>query len=217
MTESYSLGEVAAYFSKAAKACGMNWGFMEEAGRTARDLAELGLPGPELLFAHLTTLRGQCHADHLPDMNLTPWLSRSGRLCPIATAVSVTDAWSVGGQATDLQLKGVAYPLLMVPQLWLWVRSRQYPVSVNWQGVEVVILSDGIATDADDSLFCSFADRVQLTGTGSRQATLRPHITRYAVDEEVWKQVVSMAFETFVPASEASRRGAGVGMLDNDE
>ena len=53
-----TLAETESYLRKAARACGLDWGIAEEAGKAARWLAAFDLPGPELLLAHLQHLAG---------------------------------------------------------------------------------------------------------------------------------------------------------------
>ena len=48
-----SLPEIESLVVKAARGAGYNWGIAEEAGFAVRWLARTGLPGPEILLAHL--------------------------------------------------------------------------------------------------------------------------------------------------------------------
>ena len=38
----------------------------------------------------------------------------------------------------------------------------------------------------------------------------------YTVDDDIYKRIDELAFETYVPASDESRAGAGAGLTDND-
>jgi hypothetical protein len=58
MTYNLTLAETESYLRKAARACGLDWGIAEEAGKAARWLAAFKLAGPETLLAHLQQIDG---------------------------------------------------------------------------------------------------------------------------------------------------------------
>ena len=59
MSYNFTLAEVESYLRKAARACGLEWGIAEEAGKAARWLAAFNLPGPEIMLAHLRHLQAR--------------------------------------------------------------------------------------------------------------------------------------------------------------
>ena len=72
MSYKLTLAETEFYLRKVARACGLDWGIAEEAGKAARWLAAFKLPGPETLFAHLQHLAGQDYAAFIPDCASSP-------------------------------------------------------------------------------------------------------------------------------------------------
>ena len=48
------------------------------------------------------------------------------------------------------------------------------------------------------------------------EAGLRPSTRAYEIDEDIFKKINRLAFQTYVPASKESRAGAGAGLTDND-
>lgn len=194
----------------------MSWGLAEEAGFAARRLAGCRLPGPEMLLLHLDSLRGRDHRQDFPQVTTSPWRAVSGRLCPVAAAVSLTDRGHDLMNNDPLRLDGIAFPLLMTPQLGLWVRQHRRPVRLRWRGSEVTVLEHGLAINGLSDIACPFAESLVLTVTEDCPATHVPGSDHYPVDAQTWSRVVSLTFETFAPASRQSRDGAGAGMLDND-
>ena len=113
MSYKLTLAETESYLRKAARACGLDWGIAEEAGKAARWLAAFKLPGPETLLAHLQNLAGQDYSDFVPNCSAQPWQSNAGPLCPIITGAALADrsAQMLEGRIFELGL--TAYPLLL--------------------------------------------------------------------------------------------------------
>jgi hypothetical protein len=216
VADGYSLGELASYYRMASKACGMHWGLMEETGWSVRYLADLGLPGPQLLLSYAKSLKGRDITQDFPRVNTQPWSAPSGRLCPIASAASLTDRGEWLGTSEDKVLESVAFPLLMVGQIQLWVQQYRKPLQVSWENQDIVILKQGLSIRDTTNIASPFSPEVVVRLAENRPVTHRPRSCHYPLDHDSWSEVSALALETFVPASVESRSGAGAGLLDND-
>jgi hypothetical protein len=91
-------------------------------------------------------------------------------------------------------------------------------IEVSWSGVRIVFRGDSIDRDADnDALAADLVDGVLVRAAHSTvdNAMVASHMSR-AVDTESWDALTHLAHRTLVPASDASRAGAGGQSRDSD-
>jgi len=212
-----TLAEAEAYLRKAARAVGLDWGLAEEAGKAARWLAAFGLPGPETVLAQLESLRGAGYAGFIPDCARRPWQAAGGLLCPVVTGAALADRSAQLVAGKEFELGRTAYPLLLVAILGQAARHHDVAFATRWAGVQVNCFGDGlqILGDRDDLLLAETA-AVRCSRDDSAEAELRPSTLAHEIDEATFKRIDTLAFQTYVPASEASRAGAGPALTDND-
>ena len=212
-----TLAETESYLRKAARACGLDWGITEEAGKAARWLAAFKLPGPETLLAHLQNLAGRDYSAFIPDCSAQPWQSSAGPQCPIITGAALADrsAQMLEGKIFELGL--TAYPLLLAATVGQAARCHGAVFTTAWAGVAVSCFENGLSIDGNrDDLLLS-----QVAAVSCRQNVLSapqqlPSTLAYAIDDDIFKRIDELAFQTYAPATEESRAGAGAGLTDND-
>ena len=217
MSYHITLAETEAYLRKAARACGLDWGIAEEAGKAARWLAAFNLPGPEIMLAHLQQLSGQDYREFIPDCTVDPWQAPGGLLCPVITGAALADrsAQMLDGKA--FHLAATAYPLLLAATVGQAARCHRRVFTTSWAGVRVSCFENGLSIDGErgdlqlaraESVTCQLDDLA-----GPQQL---PSTQAYKLDAAVFKQIDALAFKTYAPATAASRAGAGAGLTDND-
>jgi hypothetical protein len=217
MSYRLTLAEAESSLRKAARAVGLDWGLAEEAGKAARWLAAFDLPGPELMFAHLRRLDGADYAAFVPDCGNEPWNSPGGLLCPIVTGAALADrsARMVAGKA--FELGRTAYPLLLVATLGQAARHHATAFATRWADVQVNCFGDGLQIlGAREDLLLAETDAVSCALGEDAVAEIEASTLAYEIDEQAYRRIDALAFKTYVPASEASRAGAGAGLTDND-
>lgn len=217
MSYSLTLAEAEAYLRKAARAVGLDWGLAEEAGKAARWLAAFGLPGPETVLAQLERLKGVDYAACMPDCGREPWQGAGGLLCPIVTGAALADRAAQLVAGKEFAIGRTAYPLLMVAILGQAARYHRVAFATAWAGVQVNCFGDGLQILGErKDLLCGETDSVRCWRDESAVAEMHPSTLAYEIDEAVFKRIDALAFQTYAPATEASRAGAGPALTDND-
>ena len=193
----YSLSEIDAQCRKATRGAGFSWGHAEEAGKAARWLAMHELPGAALLAAYLAQYSN------------SPALFQE--MCPIVAGATICD----NGDAITTQavyFKQLAYPLLLLPYVAMLARARSLETALSWNGVRIVCNSKSIcildraelSTDGAKDVCCEVSENKQQVQQWQVAKTAGQFINN--VD---WRVLTGLAHHTCVPATEASRRGAG--------
>ena len=222
MSYALTLAEVESYLRKCARAVGLDWGIAEEAGKSARWLAAFDLPGPELMLAHLQQLGDKNYHDWIPalrglDCAVDPWSAAGGVLCPIVTGAALADRASLLLEGQTIRLSVTAYPLLLVATLGQAARFHDCVITTRWEGARVSSFAFDIALDGDSkAIQCEQTDAVECFVETGVQPQRKASTLAYSIDDDVFKRIDALAFTTYVPASEASRAGAGAGLTDND-
>lgn len=212
-----TLSEAESSLRKAARAVGLDWGLAEEAGKAARWLAAFKLPGPEIMLAHLQHIEGADYAGFIPDCGREPWQSPGGLLCPVVAGAALADRSARLVAGKELGLGRTAYPLLLAAALGQAARHHRTAFSVRWAGVQVNCFADGLQIiGARGDLLLAEADTVYCRRADDAVPEVSASTLACEIDDEAWRQIEALAFRTYVPASEASRAGAGAGLTDND-
>ena len=201
----YSLSEIDANCKKAARGAGLNWGYAEESGKTARWLAAHQLPGAALL------------AHYLPERAARPEIYQSKHApCPLLKGATLCDV----GVAEPLLPIEVVYPLLILPYLFQLSSASQTALHLSWEGADIYCQDDRVYLNETDNLLSASESRVLVNWLSDQEdgalknimADLEP-LTKVSMGQDVesshWQALESLAHHTYVPATEASRRGAG--------
>jgi len=212
-----TLAEAESSLRKAARAVGLDWGLAEEAGKAARWLAAFNLPGPEIALAQLERLAGVDYAAFAPKCGREPWQAAGGLLCPVVTGAALADRSAQMVAGKDYTLGRTAYPLLLVAILGQAARHHRVAFTTQWSRVRVTCFGDGLQIQGERAdLLLAECDAVGCGRDDAASVGMRPSTLAYEIDEAVYQRLDKLAFETYVPATEASRAGAGAGLTDND-
>lgn len=216
---SLSSNEVSALCMKAARGAGMSWGLAEEAGFAAAWLAQRGFDGPEHLHRHLVQAQGRSWQEMCPTVAFGDWQAPRGRaLCPISLGATLCDyAMLPEGVSVGCMIKigPVDHPVLLLPFLITCAETASVLLTLTWDGGSVCLGRDREAlVNAFHAL-----DRHHISLTLTAQSgTVAPAVTSTAphTSSDTINALNAMAMRTTVPASEASRAGAGSTTTDND-
>jgi hypothetical protein len=217
MSYRLTLVEAESYLRKAARACGLDWGIAEEAGKAARWLAAFDLPGPEIMLAHLQQLPAGEYRQCVPDCSKEPWQAPGGLLCPVITGAALADRSSqmLGGHC--FRLAATAYPLLLAATVGQAARCHRTVFTTAWAGVRVSCFENGLSIEGNrDDLLLERVDNITCQQDELSEPQQLPATRSYAIDYDLFKAIDQLAFQTYAPATEESRAGAGAGLNDND-
>ena len=214
-----SHNEVSALCMKAARGAGMSWGMAEEAGFAAGWLTARGIDGPGQLLAHLTAAQGRAWGDLCPQVAPGVWGAADGQaICPVVLGATLSDHATLpnGLTAAPITTGPVDFPLLVCPFLCAIASAAGGVVVAEWDGGSVEIDGQG-AISAQNLLALDGRTGVVLTlslRSGSTpQHALAPSP---AIAAKTIEALNAFALRTTVPASDASRAGAGATTSDND-
>jgi len=217
MTYNLTLAETESYLRKAARACGLEWGIAEEAGKAARWLAAFNLPGPEILLAHLQQIDGEDYQQFIPDCSTDPWQAPGGLLCPVITGAALADRSAQMIEGREFRLAATAYPLLLAATVGQAARCHRKVFTTAWAGVRVSCFENGLSVEGNlDDLQLARVDEVTCALDDLNRPRQLPSTLAYNIDPEVFKRIDALAFKTYAPATAESRAGAGAGLTDND-
>lgn len=217
MSYNLTLAETESYLRKAARACGLDWGIAEEAGKAARWLAAFNLPGPEIMLAHLQQLKGKDYRSFFPDCSDEPWQASGGLLCPIITGATLADRSAQMLEGMEFKLGPTAYPLLLAATVGQAARCHQTVFTTAWAGVRVSCFENGLSIEGNrDDLLLAEVDSVSCYRDDLSTPQQLPLTLAYVIDSTIFKRIDELAFQIYVPATEESRAGAGAGLTDND-
>ena len=208
---SWSLGEIAALATKAARGSGMDWGLADEAGYAVKWLQRRQLPGVAALCRYLSWRQAG---------EITIWpddTARDGHYCPIATGAAYGD----GVFGDDVQFARVRTPLLLIP--FISLRAANTPVCLSMENAVFVLTQDklGFSKNHTAILMDSSACQIYAASDDELPAMItiaNDAIPRVPVTASACITVLnSFAKNTYAPATESSRlAGAGAGLNDND-
>jgi len=207
----YSLSEIDAQCKKAARGAGLAWGYAEEAGKTARYLAALQLPGASLLAHYLPKYLQQPEQFQTPAA-LEAEAATLATLCPIQTAAYLCDKASSLTQHSQ-RLEQVTYPLLLLPSIMMISQSLQSAISLTWQGTQLICHQGMLWIAEQSSLDISLAQNLEIYALGEHETATEKGISAaplgQVINEADWQVLAKLAHNTYVAATEASRKGAG--------
>ncbi|WP_207100135.1 DUF3726 domain-containing protein [Paracoccus shandongensis] len=214
-----SCNETAALCFKAARGAGMAWGLAEEAAFATGWLCAHGIDGAGALLRHLDAVGDAGSGDLRPWPQPGYWRAgHKGILCPIRLGASLLDH---AGSAQDplaaaIRTDAVSMPVLLVPFLAEAGRRRGDTVQLSCR--ELVLALDKGPPDLPVLAALSRIPAAPLwlaPAAGTRPASA-PDAPLPGVAPGTVAALEAYALRITVPATEASRRGAGTGSNDND-
>lgn len=212
-----SRNEIEQLCQKAARGAGMSWGLAEEAGFAAGWLAMQGLDGPAALLAQLNAADGRAWDEICPVVGAREFRAADGgHLCPIALGSALCDHLALSQtQCDSLRIGPVTNPILLLPFLADMARTRQQGILMDWPGGTVTVGAAG-ATSGDIAALrrATLVEAHLKTATGPAPSAAGPP-TPPTVSADTLGGLNAFAMRTTVPASAASRAGAGAAG-DND-
>ncbi|MEB8387380.1 DUF3726 domain-containing protein [Rhodobacteraceae bacterium KMM 6894] len=210
---SWSLNEIGSLTRKAARGAGFSWGMAEEAGRAARWLAGVGLPGPEALADLLEATDGMAHGMLCPsDPTTKDWRASGGMLCPIAAGTALCDM--AGALAQARTLREVVQPLLLVPFVADAAGVSGRAQALTWPDAAFLFTKDLRGAIITTTPLARVVHLTQDAPTGLPPLACQ---LRYDLCPDVAARLTLLAERTYAPETDASRLGgAGAGLSDND-
>ena len=206
----YSLNEIDTHCKKAARGAGFEWGYAEEIGKAIRWLAAFELPGTAVLAAYLKE-HNDCPANFCqPDASNTKHIKAKGTgdLCPVLTGAWLCDS-AVIEKNSCIQIERLSFPLLLMPFLAQITDSIQQSLTFEYQSTRLQFSSGILNSNDNISLSCKLAENARLT-MNSRVIEGRPAAVIGQKTAKIdWELLNLYACKTYVPATEASRQGAG--------
>ena len=210
MKMTWSIGEIGALATKAARGSGLDWGLAEEAGYAVQWLQRRQLPGVMALCRYLSWRH---HG------NLTSWPDETGahgHYCPITVGAAYGD----GAFGDEAQFSRIKTPLLLIP--FVASRTTETPLEINIGSSRFYLAKGQIGFTNNDTAILGDAAPCQISIAISRP----PNITITSVSDlprvptsatACVSILERFAKNTYAPATEESRlAGAGAGLNDND-
>lgn len=233
----YSLNQIEHTVRKAARGSGLSWGVAEDAGRAARWLHMVDLPGVSLVASVLAEIdhsddqtRKVAQANVATDeshevMALKPI---HGRLSPLVVGPCIGD-WVNAIEAmsetneTEIAIENVVCPLLLAGYCGVAAQQTQLTLSIHWHDFQMRCAAKEMRY-LGEKIGSNFEPRIRVSNAESNDqnpcanATVKEsRIGSVEVDSESWRQLEMLSHQTYVEATESSRlSGAGAGLNDND-
>lgn len=214
-----SKNEIVALGTKAARGAGMEWGLAEEAGFAAGWLSVNGMDGARALLAHLERAQGRNWPQICPAVAWGEWRSTGdGPLCPVALGATLCDfAGLTDGLNADAPLLAgpVSQPVLLLPFLATIARQAGGPVSMEW-GEGQILVGPGRELAGQPTVLAELAEASLNLSIAPEPQEWSPPAIPIPTHRGTMAALTALAMRTTVPASAASRDGAGAGDTDND-
>ena len=234
----YSLSELEAHAKKAVRGAGFAWGYAEEAAKAVRLLAAHQLPGAVVLATYLAERAensGDAFAGPVVDDD---WVAADA-LCPVLSGAVLCDylygehrastplsprrkplnralsgaEWQNAkeGGGDTITLTDLAYPLLVLPYLLLLSRRLDCSFQINWEGVELACHQGRLVQVSvhEGALIVARAERFSCGLAAAADVGEEAGNRGQVIEDGAWQALNAFAYHTYVPATEASRRGAG--------
>lgn len=205
-----SLNETRALAQKAARGAGYPWGLAEEAAFATTWLCQRGQQGCEALVALLDAGFATDLSLHMPGSVEGTWVAQDA-LCPIATGASLSDAATRLLEA-PIQLRNIAIPIFVVPFVAQAAKTLNTALQMEWADQSTVVTTDAVRGSYPDQNTLGAVAISKHTG----QVPVTDIIYRVDCADNIYERLNAYAFKTYAPASEASRKGAGSALSDND-
>lgn len=212
-----SCAEIEALSLKAARGAGLSWGMAEEAGYGATWLEVRGLDGASTLLALLDLYDEGDLASLAPDVDDRIWRAKGTYLCPLAAGAALSDFR--GLEQADLtvgslSVNNVAHPLLLLP--FIHALANATGTAVQLASANGTCAVDPNGAVRGDITACAERCDLVLSTQADTPDQFTPSKTPCIIDKDTLRRLQDYAMRTTVPASDASRAGAGAATTDND-
>lgn len=201
---------------KAARGAGLDWGLAEEAGFAAGWLATRGIDGVSAMEIRLRAIPPS------PGIAIAPghWQASVGAtLCPIALGAALVDHALLpdGPFGRHVWVGNTSMPILLLPFLARAAEACRQGVAVVWHSQRLSV-GPGGEFDLEAARALEMRDVSGLTICSSREWSGPQPLpgTLPDIHGDVVVALEALALRTTVPATTASRAGAGSAGSDND-
>ena len=207
---------------KAARGVGFSWGLAEEAGFAAAWLAARGIDGATPLLTLLSRKLQRSSDVGMPKPAPGYWQSLGqGPLCPIQLGAALTDEAQLQGGpfSRDTRLDPIEIPLLLLPFLSRAARICQRHLAIDWPGGHLQITPEGAVCGVDVVSWAGsnvFAITIKTSLSEQTKTLPSERISLPSILVSTLNGLRTLAMRTTVPATNASRKGAGSATTDND-
>lgn len=206
----YSLNEIDSQCKKAARGAGFEWGHAEDIGKTIRWLAAFDLPGTGLFVAYLKAYDHDrssfCQPDLRDPAHIRP--VGAGFLCPLLTGAAMCDAATLEIKSC-VYFEKLGYPLLLMPMLAQYADSISQTLICEFDSSRLRYSNGRLEYNDGADLNCALAERLKLSMDDSTCDGKTAAVVGQQTASQDWDVLNFYALKTCVPATEASRRGAG--------
>ena len=212
-----SLNEIEQTVRKAVRGRGLPWGIADEAGKAVRCLHQLEFEVTGQLIRVLDEADVGEVSDPLSAYRDGAWQSKSGKLSPLLAGPSLCDFMDFGG-VPRVEMSHVVCPVLLAGFLANAVSEGRNAIRLSWPGVSLEIScnrigihgnAEGLEARLEDHVVCEHIAGLDRLPGSARTGQVW-------VDDAAWTRLEQYAKRTYVEGTEASRAGAGAGLLDND-
>ena len=206
----WSIGEIGALATKAARGSGMEWGLAEETGYAIQWLQKHHLPGVSALCKYLSW-RQNGTLSIWPDET-----DKRGYYCPILTGAAYGD----GIFGDEVKLPRIRLPLLLVP--FVALLATETPIKIEMRNIVFLLTMNGFGCSTDGTSMLIESSTCQISMTYDVSLPIRNFkdmkLPRVPKNTAACINVLNeFAKKTYAPATDASRlAGAGSGLSDND-
>jgi len=214
----WSLNEIEALAKKATRGAGLSWGLAEEAGKSARWLSAMGLPGADCLAAVLTQNDRVAYDTICPEGFAGVWTARGGTLCPLTAGACLCDHATALAEGLTITLGRTAFPLLLFPYVAAASDMTGAPLGLAWDGVDMT-RNGGLSfiASASGATDMPVAASVQVRRVPAPDGDPVRRAWRGDISSATMATLGRFAHRTYAPDTPESRMaGAGAGLTDND-
>ena len=215
-----SLNEIDASVKKAARGVGLKWGMAEEAGKSARWLAEHGILDMHAFVSVLTKQDTDTVWALESAVACLDNVDAARVICPLILGSWIADLGSDLNTLIASRAFRVFVPSLLVPFLSRLTSNCGFSLALEWPMCRVFCFDGSVAVEGDkQALLISEPVGIAIL---SAKATARSWSTESKsgvtlTEEHDWIKICEFGHRTYVPSSALSRQlGAGAGTNDND-
>ncbi len=205
----YSLNEIDAHCKKAARGVGFEWGYAEDIGKVARWLAAYELPGVSLVRHYLTQIEKSAESYSSPVITSQNKIQTNNtNLCPIQTGCYLADVLSISADQ-ECSFEQLGFPLLLLPFLARLADQTKLSVHYSYNDNQFHYGEGKLKCNTIKTLTCDYVEHAKCIFTSESVDGKDARVIGQEIIDTDWNQLNNYACKTYVPATEASRRGAG--------
>ena len=214
--------EIDASVKKAARGVGLKWGMAEEAGKSARWLAEHDILDMHALVSVLAKHDAETDWALQSAVSCLDTVGTARVICPLVLGSWITDLGSDVNTLISSRSFRVMAPSLLVPFLSRLSRIHGLYLALEWPKCRVFCVDGSVAVEGvKQALLTSEPVGIAILSAkataGSWPTEPKSGVT--LTGEHDWIKICELGHRTYVPTSAVSRQlgaGAGTGTNDND-